>query len=143
MNQVSDNIKKFFEDFERSSNTFESTLITSQFSDPFMAADPEGNLQVVKKDGFIAGIAKRQTFFQSIGLQSVKILPLDETRLDDHYAMVKARTHMRFEKNSGQIIDVTSYSIYILFMGYSSPKIVFYITHENLTNILQEAGILS
>ncbi len=74
MNQASDVVKKFFEDFERGSNTFERDLLALQFSDPFMAADPDGGIQVVKKDNFLAGIAKRQAFFQSIGFQFGKIL---------------------------------------------------------------------
>ena len=34
MNQVSDVVKKFFEDFERASNTFEGDRLALQFSDP-------------------------------------------------------------------------------------------------------------
>ena len=142
MNQVSDVVKKFFEDFERGSNTFESDLLASQFSDPFMAAEPNGRIQVVKRDDFLAGIAKRQAFFQSIGFQFVKIVLLDQTRLDDHYVMAKVQAHMRFEKNPGQPIDLKDYSTYILFIKDDSSKIIFYTTHENLLKIMQERGLL-
>jgi hypothetical protein len=142
MNQVSDVVKKFFADFERASNTFESDLLTSQFSDPFVAADPNGGIQVVKKDGFLAGIAKRQAFFQSIGFQFVKIVLLDETRLDNHYVMVKVHVQMRFEKNPGQPIDTNNDSVYILFIKDDSPKTVFNLTHEDLMKIMQEHGLL-
>jgi hypothetical protein len=47
MNQVSDVVKTFFEDFERRSNTFESGLAL-QFSDPFMTAAPDGGIKIVK-----------------------------------------------------------------------------------------------
>jgi hypothetical protein len=141
MNQVSDVIKTFFEEFERGSNLFEPDLLAFQFSDPFMAAGPDGGIQVVKKDDFLAGIAKRQAFFHSIGFQFVKIVPLDETRLDDHYVMVKVHSHMRFEKNPGHPIDLKDSSTYILFIQNASPKIVFYTTHENLMKILQERGL--
>ena len=142
MNQVSDVVKTFFEDFEQGSNTFERDLLAFQFSDPFMAADPDGGIQVVKKDDFLAGIAKRKAFFHSIGFQFVKILPLDETRLDDHYVMVKVHSHMRFEKNPGQPIDLKGSSTYILFIQDDSPKIVFYTAHENFMKIMQERGLL-
>ena len=142
MKQVSDVVKTFFEEFERGSNTFERDLLAHIFSDPFMAADPDGGIQVVKKDDFLAGIAKRHAFFQSLGFQFVKIVPLDETQMDDHYRMVKVHAHMRFEKSQGQPIDVKDVSTYILFMRDDSPKIVFYTTHENLMNILQESGVL-
>jgi hypothetical protein len=142
MKQVSDIIRTFFEDFERASNTFEQDLLASQFSDPFMAADPNGGIQVVKKDDFLAGIAKRQAFFHSIGFQFVKIVPLDETRLDTHYVMVKVHTQMRFEKAPGQPIDLNSDTVYILFIKGDVPKIVFNLTHEDLLKIMQEHGLL-
>ena len=80
MKEGSPVVKKFFEDLERGSNTFESDLLALQLSDSFMAADPDGGIQVVKKDDFIAGISKRQEFFQSIGFQFVKIVSLDESK---------------------------------------------------------------
>ncbi len=142
MKQVSDVVKTFFEEFERGSNTFERDLLAHLFSDLFMAADPDGGIQVVKKDDFLAGIAKRYAFFQSIGFQFVKIVPFDETRMDDHYRMVQVLSPMRFEKTPGQPIDLKDASTYILFIRDDSPKIVFYTTHENLMNILQESGVL-
>jgi len=141
MNQVSDVVKTFFEEFERRSNTFESGL-AFQFSDPFMTADPDGNIQIVKTDDFLAGISKRQAFFQSIGFQFVKIVVLDETQLDDHYVMAKVHVHMRFEKDPGQPIDLNDYSTYVLFIKDDLPKIVFYLTHENFMKIMQERGLL-
>jgi len=142
MEQVSDVVKTFFEDFERASNTFERDLLSSQFSDPFMVADPSGGIQVVKKDDFLTGIAKRQAFFHSIGFQSVKIVPLDETPLAPHYVMVKAHAQMRFEKPPDQFVDLESDSVYILFIKEDSPKIVFNLTHEDLLKIMQEHGLL-
>src|SRR5437660_9268962 len=114
MKQVSDLIRAFFEDFERASNTFEQDLLASQLSDPFMAADPNGGIQVVKKDDFLAGIAKRQAFFHSIGFQFVKIVPLEETQLDTCYVLVKARTQMRFERTPGDPVDLNNDSVYML-----------------------------
>ena len=141
MNQASAAIQKFFAEFEQRSNSFENELAL-QFSDPFMAADPDGGIQVVKRDDFIAGIAKRQQFFQSIGFQFIKILSIDETRLNDHYIMAKVQVLMRFEKHSGQLADLQDYTTYILFVKDDSPIIVFYLTHANLIKIMQDNGLL-
>jgi hypothetical protein len=142
MDQVSAVVKTFFEAFERQSNTFESDL-AFQFSDPFMSADPNGGIQIVKTNDFLAGISKRQAFFQSLGFQFVKIVVLDETCLDDHYRMAKVHVQMRFEKNPGHPIDLTDDATYVLFIKDEVPKIVFYLTHENLLKVLQERGLLS
>jgi len=142
MTQISAIVKKFFEDFEQASNTFEGNLLASQFSDPFMAADPDGHIQVARKDEFIAGTAKRQAFFQSLGFQFVKVVPLAETRLDEHYLMVKAQAHMQFAKTPEQSIDITSISTYVLFMKGEFLQIVFSLTHENLMEIMQKHGLV-
>src|SRR5437899_2893341 len=110
-------IKEFFQEFERGSNTFDSDLIASQFSDPFMVANPDGGIQVVKKADFIAGVSKRRAFFESVGLTFTRLLLLEETPLADHYVMVKADWRMRFEKKQSQPVDATSQSTYILFIG--------------------------
>jgi hypothetical protein len=72
----------------------------------------------------------------------VKIVPFEETRLDNHYVMVKAHGSMRFEKTAGQPIDVNSDSVSILFMQDDSPKVVFQLTHEDLMTIMKEHGLL-
>jgi len=92
---------------------------------------------VAKKHDFLAGIAKRQAFFHSIGFQFVNIVPFEETRLDQHYMMVKAHGSMRFGKTPGQPIDLNSDSVYNLFMQDDSPKVVFQLTHEDLMKIIQ------
>jgi len=143
MSQASDVVQKFFEDFERSSNTFESDLLSLQFSDPFMAADPDGGIQVVKMDDFIAGIAKRRAFFQSLGLQFTKMVSLDETRLNEHYVMANVHWQMHFEQDPGKQVDAHNSSVYILFVKDDSPRIVFYLTHENIMKVMQKLGLLS
>lgn len=107
-----------------------------------MAADPNGEIHVVKKDDFLAGIAKRHAFFHSIGFQFVTIEPPEETRLDTSYVMVNVHTQMRFERNPGQPVDLTSSSVYILFINGDAPKIVFTLTHEDLRKMMQEHGLL-
>jgi len=141
MNQVSAVVTRFFEAFERQSNTFERGL-AFQFNDPFMAAGPDGGIQIVKRTDFLAGISQRQTFFHSLGFQFVKLVVLDETRLDDHYHMAKVQVQMRFEKNPGHPIDLQDEATYVLFIKDEIPKIVFYLTHENLLKVLQERGLL-
>jgi hypothetical protein len=142
MGQVSSSIKTFFEDFERASNTFDQALLASLFSDPFMSADPHGNVQVTKREDFLSVIAKRQAFFHALGFQFVKIVPLAETQLGGSYVMVKAHTQMQFAKSPGQPIEMNNEMIYIMFMKDDSSKIVFQLTHEDLLKIMREHGLL-
>lgn len=142
MNQANDTIKKFFAEFEQASNAFDGGLLASQFSDPYMAADPDGNIHIVKKDDLLAVTSKRQAFFQSIGFQFVKVIVLDETQLDDHYVMAKVHTHMRFEKEPGNPVDIKNDTTYILLVKDDSPRIVFNLAHEDITKVMQKHGLL-
>lgn len=142
MQPISDDIQKFFADFERASNTFERDLLALQWHDPFVAADPQGSIQVVSKSDFLAGIARRQAFFQSLGFRFVKVVPLAQMPLLNNYLLVKAHTHMRFEKEAGRPVDMVSDAVYILFIEHNSPRVVFHLTHENLMEVLQKHGLL-
>jgi hypothetical protein len=108
MSAVSALVRTFFEEFERASTTFAPDRLAPLLSDPYVAADPSGRVHAVKRDDFLAGIAQRQAFFQSIGFQFVTMAPLEETWLDAHYVMVRAHTQMRFQHASGRTIDLDS-----------------------------------
>jgi hypothetical protein len=142
MSAVSDLIRTFFADFERASTTFAPDLLAPLFSDPYVAADPDGRVHAVKRDDFLAGVAQRQAFFQSIGFQFVTIAPLEETWLDTHYVMVRAHTQMRFQKAAGPNIDLGSDAVYILYLAGNAPQVVFNLTHEDLTKVMQQHGLL-
>jgi hypothetical protein len=141
VNQVSDIIKAFFEDFERANNAFEPDLLAPHVSDPLVGADPNGALQVVKKEDYLAGIAQSQAYLHTLGFQFVKTVPVEETPLNTHYTMVKVRGTMRLEKIPGQPIDLVHDTIYILFIKDGSPKTVFTLTHEDPMKMAQEHGL--
>jgi hypothetical protein len=75
MIQVSDAIRTFLEDFERASMTFDKDLLASQFSDPFMSADPHGGTQAVTKEAILAGIARRRAFLTPLAFNSSRSCP--------------------------------------------------------------------
>jgi ketosteroid isomerase-like protein len=141
MTQVSDSVRKFFEDFERASNILDLELLGLQYSDSFMFASPQGT-QPIKKDDFLKVLPKRQEFFKTIGLISSKITALDETRLDENYIMIKAHWNMQFEKNTGQSITDETSATYVLFQQENILKIVFQLDHQDLTKRVQELGLL-
>jgi hypothetical protein len=131
----------FFEGVEKASNMLDLDLIDSQFADQFIFADPNGT-RIVEKQKFLPALPKRLEFFKSIGHQSTRILSLDETWLDDQYAMVKTHFLMQFKKASGQIVETEVDSTYFLFMKGDSPKIVMHMEHEDLQQAMKDRGLL-
>ena len=141
MTHVSDSIKAFFEDFDRANNAFDPQLLGPHLSDPFVGADPHGNVVVLKKDDFLAGIKERQEYLHTLGFRFVKVVPLEETPLGDRYLMVKTHGIMRLEEIPGQPVDLVHDSAYILFIDDGAPRIVFALGHEDPQKMLQEQGV--
>ena len=141
MNQVSDIVRKFFDDYERGSNESDSEVVASQYSDSFMFANLQG-VQAVKKDDFLKVLPKREGFFKTVGLTSLKIQSLEETRLDGNYVLVKVYWNMHFEKDlEPPIVDEIS-ATYVLYQQEDVLRIVFQLDHQDLMKRVQDLGLL-
>ena len=133
-------VREFLEQYERSRNTFDPGLIDSQYPDSFMFAGPNG-VRVTEKPAVLAGLAKGRELFKTLGHKTTKLVSLDETRLDEHYTMVRARFVWRFEKVPAPI-DVDVDSTFILFIKDGVPRIVFQHEHEDFQQALRTRGVL-
>ena len=67
---------------------------------------------------------------------------LNETGMDEHYAMVRAQFVWRFEKTAAPPIDVTVDSTFILYIKDGVPRIVFHQEHEDFWQALRTRGVL-
>jgi hypothetical protein len=139
MQQVSNMVKAFFEDYEKGSNTPSPELIASQYSDSFMFASPQG-AQAVRKEDFLKALPKRDAFFKAVGLTSSKIQSLEETRLDDSYVLVKAYWEMQFEKGPERPVVAEIAATYLLYQQGPVLRIVLQLDHQDLMKKVQEFG---
>ena len=140
MTQVRPIIKEFFEQYEDSSAALDLERIGSQYADRFMFADPSGT-RVIEKQAFLSALPRRQAFFKAVGHQATRVQSLDETALDEHYVMVRARFAMRFEPVSAPPTDAQLDSTFIFYLQDGAPVIVFHIEHEDLQQALQARGL--
>ena len=138
MNHVSDKFRAFFEEFERANNAFAPDLLAPLVSDPLVGADPNGVIQVISKEDYLAGAAQSREYLQSLGFQFVKTVPVEEIPLSAHYTMVKTKGTMRLEKVKNQPIDLIHDATYILFIKDGKPQIVFALSHEDPRKMAQD-----
>ena len=68
-------VRKFFEEYERSRNTFDQSLIDRQSPDAVMFAGPSG-ARVAEKPAVLAGISKGQELFRSLGHRRTTLVSL-------------------------------------------------------------------
>jgi hypothetical protein len=98
-------------------------------------------VQVVRKEDLLRALPRRQVYFRSVGLTSSRVRSLEEARLDDDYAMVKAHWDLQFEKGPGQSLVVETSATYILHRRGDRPRIVFQLDHQDLMKRVQELGM--
>lgn len=131
--QVSDDIRAFFEEFERAGDAFDTEAIARQFADTFMNATPQGTTPVPKA-AFLAALPKREALFASIGVTGMRLSAIRETRLDAAYVMVD--TEWACEMASSEAEPLTLSSAFILHRRENGAfEIVFYLNHQDISEI--------
>lgn len=135
-------IERFFQEYERGTNTFEPGLVTSQFAEVFIGAGPNGVVAGSNDEEFRAVIPQRKAFMEQIGFKQAEILSLDESVIDEHYTMVAVQWRMTFEKEPGQPLPAEFEIVYFLFIEEELPKIVLYIAHDDEEETMRQMGLL-
>jgi hypothetical protein len=141
MTTVTPVVQGFFDQYEQSRSALNIELIASQYPDSFMFAGPNG-ARIVDKPAILEAFSKGQQFLAAAGHKSTKVVSLDETRLDDHYALVRVQFVWRFEKASAPPIDVKVDSTFILHLNHGAPRIVFQHEREDFQQALRASGVL-
>jgi len=115
--------------------------ITSQYADACMLAGP-GGPRVAQKQAILEGFPKALELLKTVGHTSTQLASLDETRVDEHYTMVRAQFAWRFEKAAAPPIDVTVDATFIRYIKDRVPTIVFHHEHEDFWQALRTRGML-
>jgi hypothetical protein len=141
MAEASSAVKELFEAYVRSTSSADSAFLGSAYGETFMFASP-GGVQAVKRDDFLKVVPKRKAFFAAIGLTATDLRGLEETPLDEHHVLVKARWAFRFEKDPARPIIEEGAATYILRRQEDRLQIVFQLDHQDLTKRAQELGLM-
>ena len=134
-------VQEFFDQYARRRSAMDIDRIISQYADSCMYAGADG-ARVVEKQAILAGFTKALELLKTVGHRSTKVASLDETRVDEHYAMVRAQFVWRFDKAAAPPIDVKVDSTFILYLKDGVPKIVFQHEHEDFWQALRTRGVL-
>ena len=132
-----------FREFDRANNLFDPALLGPHLSDVFAGADPHGGVQVVSRSDFLASLGERQSYLEALGFRFVKVVPLEEIPLGEHYLLVKTHGVMRLEKSPDEPVNLVHNTAYVLYIKDGSPKIVFALSHDNPLMMAQEQGLLA
>lgn len=132
-------IARFFDSFAQQSNG-DNIEAPAQFADTFLAAGPQG-AKCVSSTDFALAIPKRKQIFASLGCQSTKLVSLEETQLDDRYVLAKTRWQMIFSRPNSEPEKVLADSTFIVDTASAEPKIILYLAHQDIFEVLRDRGI--
>ena len=135
-------VGRFFQLYAQKSSQDDIPALVSQFTDPFISADPHGT-HCVRVEDFAAALPRRKFLFDRLGCKPAVLTSLHETQLDARYVL--AKTTWRFEfarENSRQSEKVLADSTFLIDTGAEEFKIVMYMAHQDIMQVLRDRGIL-
>jgi ketosteroid isomerase-like protein len=141
MNVATPVVQGFFDEYARSRSAMDVDGITSQYADACMLAGP-GGARIAEKQAIVEGFPKAMELLKTVGHTSTTLSSLNETGMDEHYAMVRAQFVWRFEKAAAPPTDVKVDSTFILHTKDGVPKIVFQHEPEDFWQMLRTCGVL-
>jgi hypothetical protein len=134
-------VKHFFTGYETANAIFDVEQIAACYAEVFMFGGPEG-VQCVQKEDFLKVLPRRKEFFRSRGLVSSTIDSLEASALDSKYTLVRVIWNMRFDRSASAPIYSQNAASYILSRANDRFQIVFQIDHQDLSETVQELGLV-
>ena len=134
-------VQDFFETFERLSADGDAEALAGLYAATFLSAGRDG-VQTVKSSDLVHVIPKRKQLLESVGCQSTKLVSVQETKLDDHYSLVRTEWRWRFDRADAPV-EITLPSTFVVYRSGEGCRIVLYLTHDNIMTVLRERGILA
>jgi hypothetical protein len=128
---VSDDVQRFFDEFERNSSDLNVDAIGAQFADGFLNADPE-RASPVPRAAFLAALPKRQAMFDSIGVTRIRLVSVRETVLDSMHTL--AATEWIAALKGGDELPLAS--TFVLRREGESFVVIFYLNHQNIGEVI-------
>jgi hypothetical protein len=142
MSQHETPVSRFFHSYAQKSNEDNIPAMVSQFADPFLSADPKGT-HCVRAAEFAAALPKRKQLFDRLGCMPAMLVNLHETQLDARYFLAKTTWRLDFAAtNSSEGAQIPVDSTFLVDTGGQEFKIVMYMAHQDIMQVLRDRGIL-
>jgi ketosteroid isomerase-like protein len=133
----SERVGAFFAEYEANIAGADPTAVAAQYADSFVFAGPNGT-QAVRREDFVKVLPKRQAFVKSAGLQSSKVVAVEEASVDDRCVLVKVQWSLQFESATAPVSAIDVSSTYLLQQQPDGLRIVFQLDHDDLMKRVQE-----
>jgi hypothetical protein len=143
MIQAETAVARFLQLYAQKTREDNIPALVTQFADPFISADPQGT-RCVRVDDFAAALPKRKLLFDRLGCKPAALVSLHETQLDSRYVLAKTTWRFDFARaDSSEPDQVLADSTFLVDTGEEEFKIVMYMAHQDIMQVLRNRGILN
>jgi predicted DsbA family dithiol-disulfide isomerase len=139
MTQDGGELERFFREYERYANLGDAEGTASLFAEVFLAADPAG-ARAVSAAQLGAGVSQRKKLLESLGSRSTELISLEQRTLDDRYVLATTKWKVGFDRE--EMKELMLESSFVVHRSEAGPRIVFYLAHQSLMDVLKERGLL-
>lgn len=140
MIQLETAVSRYFQQYAQQSREDNILALVSHFSDQFVSANPQG-AQCVRAADFASALPKRKQLFDRLGCQPATLVSLQETPLDVRYVLAKTTWRLVFARGEAGAEEVLVDSTFLVDTGEKEFKIVLYLAHQDIMQMLRERGI--
>jgi hypothetical protein len=140
MDHTDSALARFMHSYERNSIAGDFSALVSQFAEVFLVAGPNG-IQCIRSEDFASALPKRKQLFDRVGCQSTELIELKESWLGARYALASTRWRFIFRSTEGQPTPVEVDSTFLIDAGMERFRIVLYLPHQDLMEVLRRQGI--
>ena len=130
------------------SETAEHNLasVISHFAETFLFAGPSG-AQTVRAADFATALPKRKALFTQLGSQPTELTAIHETPLDSRYTLARTTWRFSFIPDNAPAQQFDTDSTFLIDTGVpgtgeSDFKILLYLSHQDIMQILRDREIL-
>jgi hypothetical protein len=133
-------IERFFETYAFHTDKGNVPELVASFAEVFLAAGPQG-AQPVRASDFALALPKRYKLFESMGCRSTELTRLQETCLDERHVSARTRWSLTFERPGKEPEQIVVESTFLIDAGAEPFRIVLYLAHSDIMEILKHRGI--
>ena len=142
MDSSSTALASFFEQWQIDMSAGNIPAVVANFAEVFLYASPQG-AQAVRAGDFALALPKRKQLFDRLQSEPTTLVSLTETKLDRRFTLARVQWRMAFAGGQAGPQQILVDSTYIVNTGDGVFKIVFYLAHQDILEILKERGILT
>jgi hypothetical protein len=135
-------MQQWFLDYADAVNRFDADRVSRQYAACYVEATPRGSVCIRNDETFRKALREKQAFMDGVGFRAARAERVEDSRLDQHYSMVKVHWRIEFESKPGKRVDAEFDNTYFVRHEGYDARVVCYISHQDEEETMRKLGLI-